>query len=225
MTPQYQKYQKRLIKICGERGYWMKVLGFVGDKPIWFVSIDGPIDQSEMSPSSQVPKILVVAGFHGEEKAGPWAILEWLATYEVEDATYISVIPVVNPTAFNLGKRYNTWGERSNAGFRGRDGLSEEGKILMANKDLILDCAHNGMLSLHEDITCPDYYAYTFEKSKEPGKFTCGLLDELSKHFEKPANNETIYTDAENPGPYIVNGLVYKHKDGSFEDWLFHETN
>ncbi len=217
MQPQYNLYIKQLIETCGENGYWLKNLGSVGDKPVWFIRTDDTINR--------LPNLLIVAGFHGEEKAGPWGLLKWLELNREVEAN-ISCIPIVNPTGFNLGKRYNTWGQKSNGGFyhtkKGED-PSEEGKILIANRGLIIDSSTGGTLSLHEDITASDYYVYTFEKAKEPGKFTCGLLETLGKHFNKPLNGVTVSTDSEDPGPYIVNGVVYKHCDGSFEDWLFHE--
>ncbi len=216
MTPQYQKYQRQLIKVCGEHGWWMKNLGTVGDKPIWFIT-------NQWNPADDAyPSLLIVSGFHGEEKAGPWGILEWLKLGKDPNVS-LSFIPVVNPVGFNLGKRYNTWGEKSNDGFIHGGKLSEEGKILMKHKDLLIASSGSGMLSLHEDITVKEYYVYTFEKTREPGKFTCGLLEELGKHFDKPLNGVNVWTDAEDPGPFVVNGVVYKHCDGTFEDWLFHE--
>lgn len=213
MKPQYQQYTKQLIKVCSDQGYSMRPLGLVGDKPIWF------IDQS----TAKGPRLLIVAGFHGEEKAGPWGVLEWIREGKEVEA-HVSFIPVVNPTAFNLGKRYNTWGEKSNCGFFHNKGKpSEEGKILLAHKELLIYSSIHGCLSLHEDIDSMAYYLYTFEHTKDPGKFTCGLLDELSKHFDKPLNGQTTNNDPGDPGPYVVNGLVYKHCDGSFEDWMFHE--
>jgi hypothetical protein len=214
MKYHYQAYQKQLIKVCGEQDYWMKNLGLVGDKPIWFIT-DSVTD-------NELPNLLIVAGFHGEEKAGPWGLLEWLKG-EHDIGANLSFIPIVNPAAFNLGKRYNTRNEKSNTGFVHGGQMSTEGKILWEHKDLMVSSSTDGMLSLHEDVDAKDYYVYTFEKTAEPGKFTCGLLDELGKHFDKPMNGSTVYTDAEHPGPYVVNGVVYKHCDGTFEDWLFHE--
>ena len=129
MKPQYGLFIRQLIRVCGNNGYWLKNLGSVGDKPIWFVRT------VELNPD--LPSLLIVAGFHGEEKAGPWGVLKWLESKKEVKAN-ISCIPIVNPTGFNLGKRYNTWGQKSNGGFcytKKGNGPSEEGKILIANKD------------------------------------------------------------------------------------------
>lgn len=218
-----QKYTKQLLHLAAENGFWLRILGEVGNWPIWLIRTQG-------HPKRDTIKLLIAAGFHGEEKAGPWAIIEWMKNYDAKllKKFDISFLPVVNPTAFNRGARYNTWGEKSNCGFchpELKDKPSEEGKILIENINFLLPLAKDGFLSLHEDITTKEYYAYTFEPTKEPGAFTCGLLSTLGEFFDKPLNGVGALADANagNGRPYVVNGLVYKLCDGSFEDWLFHK--
>ena len=222
MISAFPKFQKRLISICANKGLVMQPLGEVGIWPIWLVQSNGR--------NKKRKNILIAAGFHGEEKAGPLAVLEWLS--RMDRAEYkdfnLSFMPVVNPTAFNRYVRYNTWGEKSNCGFchpETKDKLSSEGQILMTHKDELIAGARDGFLSLHEDVELrKEYYLYTFEPTADPGQFTCGMLEELNNWFAKPLNGVSVTADscASTP-PFVVNGLVYRYCDGSFEDYLFHK--
>lgn len=215
------KYTKLLMRICAEKDFSMTPLGVVGDWPVWLLR------GNKHRPKHR--KILIASGFHGEEKAGPWAILRWLEDYNVENykGLDISFLPVVNPTAFNRYTRYNTWGQKSNCGFchpEMEEDPSEEGKVLIKHQDRLYSLGMNGFLSLHEDTDLrKEYYLYTFEPTRDPGQFTCFMLEELNRWFEKPLNGVSVVADSSlKTPPFVVNGLVYKYCDGSFEDSLFH---
>lgn len=216
------KFQKRLLHIAAEKDLSLTPLGEVGKWPMWLV-------RPHFAYKPKKKKVLICAGFHGEEQAGPWGMLRWLEDFNKENykGIDISVLPCVNPTAFNRRTRYNTWGEISNQGFSHlelKQEPSSEGKILLRHIDRLYSLAMNGFLSLHEDIELKkEYYLYTFESTKEPGQFTCGMLDTLSKWFEKPLNGASVTSDSRlATPPFVINGLVYKYCDGSLEDYMFH---
>jgi len=216
------KYQKELINISAEKDLSLTPLGSVGAWPIWLV-------RTHYAYTPKKKNVLIVAGFHGEEQAGPWGALEWLRAYDADNykGINISLLPVVNPTAFNKKMRYNTWGEVSNQGFAHPELHNEpstEGKILLKHIDRLYSLSMNGFLSLHEDETLrTGYYLYTFEPTSEPGQFTCGMLDALHKWWEVPLNGLSVTADSHlTSPPFIVNGLVYKYCDGALEDYMFH---
>ena len=64
------------------------------------------------------PTLLVTAGFHGDETAGPMlltgALPLLLALLADGDDVALDIFPCVNPTGFELGTRYNARGERPN---------------------------------------------------------------------------------------------------------------
>jgi len=218
------KFYSDMFKLASEKRLWLNPLGEVGGYKIWFIRTRLNADHHRN------PRMLVVAGFHGEEKAGPYAILEWLKTCDAEALKHydISFIPIVNPIGFANGTRYNSWGEVSNCGFchpERHDKPSREGRILIANIDMLRAAAADGFLSLHEDIGERRYYAYSFEDGAEPGEFTAGILKTLGKHFKTYIDGESIWLDTtakKDRGPYVHKGIVYRHCDGSFEDWMFH---
>src|SRR6185503_2993050 len=93
------------------RPYDVETLGAVGGQDIVLLK---PRDADASKPS-----ILAAGGFHGEEPAGPWGIVEFLET--AAEATLKSVnysfLPLVNPTGFIKAQRLNIYGENPNRGF------------------------------------------------------------------------------------------------------------
>jgi len=222
-------YQKRLLRAAIDKKFWLRVLGESEDWPIWFV-------RTKDSFRNNNARLLIAAGFHGEEKAGPLALLKWLETFDsnIYKKVDLSFLPVANPVAFNLGQRYNNKKQFSNCGFchpESGEQPSDEGIILLRHAQLLKSCSRDGFLSLHEDVTTNKYYIYTFERSHEPTEFTYIMRNELAKFFDEPVDNEEVVCDATittemkyNKGSTkAFKGIVFKHCDGSFEDWLFHE--
>lgn len=217
-------YRKRLFTLAADKKLWLRVLGEVGNHQIWLV-------RTRESANHSLPRLLIAGGFHGEERGGPLAILQWLENFDVNALKAdVSFIPIANPEAFDEGKRYNTKNEKSNCGFchpESGDKPSKEGVILMRHMPFLKMLAKDGFLSLHEDVGSKEFYLYTFERTDEPTKFTKDLRSELAKHFEKALDGEVIHSDATNQAKdkkvMAKDGVVFKLCDGSFEDWLFHE--
>jgi hypothetical protein len=64
--------------------------------------------------------VVVTAGFHGDEKAGPLTLLEHVAeisAYAAERGVGLRIYPCVNPSGFEAHTRYNLSGERPNNDF------------------------------------------------------------------------------------------------------------
>jgi predicted deacylase len=66
------------------------------------------------------PSVIVTAGFHGDEKAGPLTLLAHAAdlfAYASERGVGLRIYPCVNPSGFEAHTRYNASGERPNNDF------------------------------------------------------------------------------------------------------------
>jgi len=207
----------------------MKPLGLVDEWPIWYLRTKETYRNGNL-------RLLIASGFHGEERAGPLALLKWIETFDITlfSRVDLSFLPVANPIAFHRGHRYNDRKEPSNCGFchpESGERPSQEGVILLKHAQLLKLAAKDGFLSLHEDITEKKCYIYSFEHGDSPTQFTYDLRDELIKFFGPPLDGEPVVADATmttemryNKGSTIAHdGIVFKHCDGSFEDWLFHE--
>jgi predicted deacylase len=190
MTP--GEFHKRLMKAAGSR---YKVLGKLPTGDVIAV----------VTPTTET-RSLVSGGFHGNEPAGALSILRWIEEYG--PAEHTAFIPLMNPTGFERGVRYNVWGDDPNRGFTTAN-PSLEGEILLAYEPHLL--TPDGTLMLHEDPDLEDgFYIYTHPGAKIelPAKIHAALF----QWFRPLSHNESI----ERP----VVGLVPHDKDTSFEDWM-----
>lgn len=213
-------YMKRLFHITSQKFFLLRILGEINNHQIWLL-------RTRENTEHQDPKLLICSGFHGEEKAGPLAILKWLEECRdsILEKVDLSFIPIVNPTGFNRGIRYNSWGEKTNCGFcydsKNRDKPSKEGQILINNIELLKNLAKDGFLSLHEDIISREFYIYGFSKSGKPNSLIYKIRDKEMEFFKPISNNVKINEEGDTE-TYAKDGIVMNLHDGSFEDWLFH---
>ncbi|WP_434362005.1 M14 family metallocarboxypeptidase [Parasalinivibrio latis] len=168
------------------------------------------------------PSVLVSAGFHGEEPAGPWGLLHLLTHWEDggPHSLNITLLPLVNPTGFLRGTRFNYNEENPNRGFGFKDGraveledTSEEGRILISHASMLEQASRDGILTCHEDVLETGSYLYTFEESVRPGMFSLTLLDTLKSCV--------ALTDASEIDGLPVEGhIIHNNFDTSFESYL-----
>jgi len=116
---------------------------------------------------SHLPTVLLAAGVHGDEPAGPLALLALVEKSALDPAFAYRIWPCTNPTGFDAGTRANVDGIDINRTFS-RGGSSPEAKaIVMANRDYKFALS----IDLHEDDEAADFYAYEygFETDVFPG--------------------------------------------------------
>ena len=164
------------------------------------------------------PRLLIASGFHGEEPAGPWGVIEFMRTLPDGLAAQVdlSLLPLVNATGFAAGTRFNAQGENPNRGYgmhANGDLPSIEGSRLIAEVERLLPLAADGLLTCHEDVGLSHAYAYTYERGPDPGPFSRMLVATAAEHFE-------LHPDGVVDECPISEGLVYNRYDGSFECWF-----
>jgi hypothetical protein len=209
----YDLLLSRLIKVSNNRGYTLRSLGSTGAWPIILVEHN--------REKTNGPNVLVVAGLHGEEPAGPWGALRYLEIVpdEVLARVNLFVIPVINPTGFRVNKRDNESDESTNSGYRPEveeEEMSQEGHILKAQTKELARMASHAFLSLHEDGDEENFYLYATEDGPGQSKLTKLLLGVGTKHFGL-VEDKTISP----PGSgHVVDGVIFNDHDGSFEDYM-----
>jgi len=167
------------------------------------------------------PKVLLAAGFHGNEPAGCWGLLKFFeeASSDIFNSACISILPIVNPSGLRKNCRYNNFKENPNRGLHPKSNKkpSAEGKILLNNLDVLKSCASDGFLSLHEDVDCNGFYAYVAEKNNKHNSLSPAIANTGTTFFPQHANGTFgIGT--------VLNGIVIddNNNDG-FENRLFGE--
>ncbi len=163
--------------------------------------------------------IMLAGGFHGEEPAGNWSIVHFLESATPEElATHnISLMPLVNPTGFHVGRRLNDWGGNPNEGFIGdKRKISVEGELMVAHLGEILPAAKHGFLSLHEDSDFTEAYLWLNAASKNPEPMASAIRHAQEQHFGI-FSGKIEHRDG---FVFIENGLGFNATDDSFETLL-----
>jgi hypothetical protein len=102
---------------------WRESLRDVADVADFGAVVEAGRDYALLAASSGAPAagaVVVTAGFHGDEKAGPMSLLEHgaeLFTYARARGVGLRLYPCVNPSGFEAHTRYNVGGERPNNDF------------------------------------------------------------------------------------------------------------
>lgn len=182
-------------------------------------------------------ELVVTAGFHGEEPAGPLTVLEHfgeLAAYARKHDVALRVFPCVNPSGFERGERYNTSGEHPNndfihyelspgtfveevapgAAFHAwhlKDGGPKETQAL--RRELARGPVPAAALDLHQDawVRSPCFSAYYFGLPQPYRELVAQTVPHAKVAVHLPVYGD-VQTDA--------SGLIIHH-DGSNSDWFW----
>jgi len=107
---------------------------------------------------SALPTVTLSAGIHGDEPAGPWALLELVESDALDPRCAYRVWPCTNPTGFDARTRASVDSVDLNRTF-GRGGSSPEAKaVVMSNRDRKFELA----MDLHEDDDADGFYCYEY---------------------------------------------------------------
>ena len=192
------------MKVCKEKGFTINKIGSIGknkEYSMFKIVINNHLNKRVVCFS---------AGIHGEEPAGPFAVLSFLKKFNLKKFRKIKIIifPVANPYGFDKGIRRNFLNKDLNGHFCHKK-LTGENKILYNSiKREKIFFFH----ALHEDEGLKRFYLYNFENKEE--KIYRDAIKLAKKYFPIKLNR-SIYGDP------ARNGLIVNRKDGSFEDRLF----
>lgn len=204
---------RRLVEAARHRELLIETLGELGGHPLLL------FHSAPQSPPR--PRLLVAAGFHGDEPAGCWGALRFLETVEPQLLARIelSMLPVVNPTGLRANRRNNDWGQNPNAGYfhpaPNSAGPSVEGQLLLANLERLSELAADGLLTLHEDPEQQKFYVYTGETTPIPGAFSSKMAAIGAQFFP-------LVADGPLEGAQAQDGIIFNFCADSFDDALFH---
>ena len=100
----------------------------------------------------------IAAGLHGDEPAGPWALLELVEADALDTRFGYRLWPCVNPTGFAARTRESVDGIDINRTFGGAGGSPEARTVLAENRGQAFVLS----LDLHEDCEASGFYCYEY---------------------------------------------------------------
>lgn len=107
---------------------------------------------------ARLPAIAFAAGVHGDEPAGPWALLQLAEENELDPRFSYRIWPCTNPSGYAQGTRESIDGDDVNRSF-GRGGQTPEARaIVMSNRNRKFGISFD----LHEDVDADGFYCYEY---------------------------------------------------------------
>ncbi len=144
----YKEYVTELKKICVAKNIELKKQKFGSYNFYHLVIGSGPV-------------MCIGAGIHGDELAGPLAVLKWLKEYD-SLSVRVLVLPILNPFGFDKNIRYNSRQQDINRKFC--DPLVAEAKSIY---ELIKSYNVSFFCSLHEWKGTDGFYMYASDKNEK----------------------------------------------------------
>lgn len=202
----YEDYIQEVKEVCKNKNYKITKIGVIGKKK------EFPMYKIIINQKSPKRTICFSAGIHGEEIAGPWAVLKFLQIFDSKKFKNLKIIifPVASPSAFYKQKRYDFLNRELNGHFCDKRLSGEDRFLFNALKGEKIFFFH----AIHEDIDEKFFYLYNFEKKKE--KIYRDIIKLAEKFFGIDKRKKIS-------GSISIGGLVTNEKDGSFEDRMYRD--
>lgn len=102
------------------------------------------------------PRVHMTSGVHGDEPAGPWALLSIVESGLLDQRFAYRIWPCTNPSGYVAGTRTNAEGKDVNRSFSDGASTPESRAIMLENRD----CRFALALDLHEDFEADGFYCY-----------------------------------------------------------------
>ena len=160
---------------------------------------DGPLMAWERDGNG--PLIYASAGIHGDEPAGPLALLELMRLGSFPSCNHWSICPALNPSGLAIGRRENRdWVDLN------RDYLQQSSAEIAAHaKWLKRDRIPDVFISMHEDWETEGFYFYEINLLEDQPQRAAGILEEVAGIFPAESGNEIDGHEPRAPG-WIYHG-------------------
>jgi hypothetical protein len=125
------------------------------------------------------PLVYLSAGIHGDEPAGPLALLELLSGGVFDERFCWAIVPMLNPDGLWAGTRGNAVGVDLNRDYLQRESAEVRGHVEWMEAMSVPDV----FVSLHEDWEVVGFYLYEIRLGGDQPDRTRELLEEARKVF------------------------------------------
>ncbi len=133
----------------------VRTIGYVNNFPFYFIHIKGNTEARK--------NILISAGIHGDEPAGPAAVFQFLErnnTHLYADFNFY-ILPCINPFGFEHNKRENAEGLDLNRSLE-KDDITE----IIFIKNVLRDLHFDFIIDFHEDWEAVGFYLYEAKRDE-----------------------------------------------------------
>jgi murein peptide amidase A len=179
---------------------------------------DGPMMAWEKEGEGSL--VYVSAGIHGDEPAGPLALLELMRAGSFPDGQHWLICPALNPGGLAMSRRENREGVDLN-----RDYLQQLTPEIVAHaRWLKRDRVPDVFVSLHEDWETEGFYFYEINLLEDQPQRAAEILEAVAEHFPAESGEEIdghepraagwIYHGAEADLPDSWPEAIYLAKQG-----------
>jgi len=147
------------------------------------------------------PLVYISTGMHGDEPAGPLALLSALKSGLLDCVASLCICPMLNPTGFVCGTRENRNGYDLN-----RDYMRQLTVEVKGHTSYLEGLKPELFLSLHEDWESTGYYFY-----------------EINTEEDNPTMYESIVSAVTEVMPLEPNDLIDDHEVRE-KGWIYHRA-
>ncbi|WP_269522260.1 M14 family metallopeptidase [Coraliomargarita parva] len=179
---------RQLESAAKAAGFQVETYGRIGSWPLQAYTREGDATGRQ---------VYLSAGIHGDEPAGPLALLDLLEAKQLPNQHHYAICPLMNPAGYEADTRENHEGIDLNRDYR--DFRSEEIRShcrwATTRLDSLDTCLH-----LHEDWESKGFYLYELNFGKQPGYANTILQSTLAYLPTETA--------AEIDGRAAANGLI-----------------
>lgn len=135
----------------------------------------GPICAWSRFSGKDAPTVYLSAGMHGDEPAGPLAVIQFWQELDVSDVNWL-VCPLLNPAGLAAATRVNAQGIDLNRDYWQRHSLEVRAHAQWLVKQQVPDL----FLSLHEDWETEGFYFYEISLGEDRPQLARELLHAVS---------------------------------------------
>ncbi len=197
------RYISKLWHTCKDKDIALDLVGLTGKK-------DEHLLLKIVLNKRSKRAVCFTAGIHGDERSGPWGVLDFISRYKHKKGDpEIVILPLLNPHGFERKSYSNHQGLNLNRHFL--DHIVHEDVELvyssLKNHDIEI------FVAFHEDDVMDGFYLYGYSKGDK------SVFHKIAKFMStrwKICEREIIYGDKAKKG--IIH---YMKKDPSFEGKMF----
>lgn len=166
--PDAREFLHRFVEAARRAGFRVERFGEAPDGT--------PLLVAHRAPEHPAARVYVSAGTHGDEPAGPLALLHWLARGNPDAGVAWTMFPLLNPTGWDAGTRENAAGADLN-----RDYLTLKQPETRAQAAWLerAGSAFDWAVCLHEDWEATGFYLYEVARP-DAARFGRNILREVA---------------------------------------------